>query len=542
MSANGTTTAGEAAEFKLSFASKLIIATAVLASLLEIIDTSIVNVAIPSMMGNLGATLEDVSWVVTGYIIANAIVLPISAWLGAQIGRRKYYITCILLFTLTSVACGLAPNLTTLIIFRILQGLAGGALLPTSQALLQEQFPREKAGTASAIYGMSVMVGPTLGPTMGGFLTDHFGWRSIFNINLPLGLLTAMMAYLYVSNIAAAPAPVKPLEFDANGEPIKVPVIKPKIDGIGLGLLSAGIGCLQFVLERGQPDGWFESAPIIVCSLVAGTCIPLFFWWELKIAYPIINLRLFKQAVVRNGTWLMFMLGFMLFGVVFVLPIFLGRVLHFDATQTGVMFIPGALLTAFCMPFIGKALAKIDARWLIFVGIIAVDVMLLMMTQFSSLTTRDEVFWSLIVRGIAMGFLFVPINATVLGQFRGVELGQVAGLMNLLRQIGGSVGIALIGTLLERNSHQNNVELGSHVSVLNPGTQAALSKMGVNDLSQIPARTLQLISYRLDNQVFLMSFTQMMWYVLIIFSFALIPLLYLKRPSQNLDLSAIDAH
>lgn len=216
--------------------SKLIIFVAVLASLLEIIDTSIVNVAIPTMMGNLGATLEDVSMVVTGYTVANAIVLPISAWFGERFGRRRYYLSCIFIFTITSVACGLAPNLTSLIIFRILQGIAGGALLPTSQALIYEQFPPSKAGVAGAIFGMSVMIGPTLGPVMGGYLTDNYGWRSIFNINLPLGLLTLAIGFICIKNRS---------EHSEH---------KLRLDVLGFILLVLGIGCLQFLLERGQAD------------------------------------------------------------------------------------------------------------------------------------------------------------------------------------------------------------------------------------------------------------------------------------------------
>ena len=515
--------------------------TAVLASLLEIIDTSIVNVAIPSMMGNLGATLEDISWVVTGYIIANAIVLPISAWLGSQFGRRKYYIACILAFTAASIACGLAPNLFTLIIFRIIQGFAGGALLPTSQSLLQEQFPREKAGIASAIYGMSVMIGPTLGPTLGGYLTDHFNWRMIFNINLPLGLFAAFMAYTFVTNHAPKLTPTGPIH-EYEGSDAEVPKKAGKIDAIGLGLLSAGIGCLQFVLERGQADNWFESMPILICTLIAAISIPTFIWWELKIEEPIINLRLFINPIVRSGTALMTMLGLMLYGVIFVLPLFMGRVLHFDATQTGLMFIPGALLTAMVMPFVGKSLGKIDPRLLILFGVIAIDTMLMMLTQFSTQTTKDELFWALMVRGAGMAFLFVPINAAVLGQFRGPSLGQVAGLMNLLRQLGGSIGIALIGFLLERNSHQNHLDLASHVSVLNPGTQAALHQMGVDDLSRIPGKILRMIEFRTEQEVYLMSFTQMMWYIFLIYSLSLIPLAFLKTPRVAPPKEALDAH
>src|SRR4051812_42585017 len=239
-------------EFKLSASSKIVILTAILASLLEIIDTSIVNVAIPTMMGNLGATIEDISWVVTGYIIANAIVLPLSAWLGERIGRRQYFIGCILAFTATSVACGFAPNLLVLTIFRIFQGLAGGALLPTSQTLIYEQFPKEKAGMAGAIFGMSVMIGPTLGPTLGGYLTDNFGWRSIFNVNLPLGLLCFFVGYAVIFD--------RPVE-EGHGS------FSKKLDGIGLLLLVLGVGCLQYLLERGEADDWFSSRAITMTAI-----------------------------------------------------------------------------------------------------------------------------------------------------------------------------------------------------------------------------------------------------------------------------------
>ena len=519
-------------EFKLSTQSKFIILTAVLASLLEIVDTSIVNVAIPTMMGNLGATLEDISWVVTGYIIANAIVLPLSGWLATRIGRRKYYVGCITIFTLASVLCGIAPNLMVLTIFRIIQGLAGGALLPTSQTLIQEQFPRERAGMGSAIYGMSIMIGPTLGPTLGGYLTDHFGWRSIFNINLPLGLFAIFMALIYVDE----PAHAKEKK-------------KGAIDGVGLGLLAVGIGCLQYVLERGQADDWFDSLGIQVCSAIAAFAIPYFVYWELTVKDPIVNLRLFKDSVVRNGTLLMMLLGTMLFGMVFILPIFVGASLHYDATRTGMLFIPGALTTAACMPFIGAMLRKIDPRYLILFGICVVETCLYMMTQFSSQSGERDLFWALLVRGLGMGFLFVPINTAVLGKFRGESLGQVAGLLNLFRQLGGSIGIALIGTLLDRKNQQNYIDIVSHVSLLSPAADLTLrqSQMGMTTkfggevgFTSSSTAALRSLAYRVQSQVFMLSFSQMMWTLLIIFSFSLIPLYFLKV-NKKIE-GPVDAH
>lgn len=518
-------------QYRLTFRSKIIIATAALAGMLEIIDTSIVNVAIPSMMGNLGATQEDISWVVTGYMIANAIILPIAAWLASMIGRRKYYITCILAFIATSVACGFAPNLETLVVFRILQGLAGGALLPTSQALLQEQFPREKAGTASAIYGLSVMMGPALGPTLGGLLTDHLGWRSVFNINLPLGLIAASLAYLFVTNRSPQLTPTGPVH-DENDEP-EMNAQAKKIDSVGLMLLVIGIGCLQFVLERGQADNWFESTAVTINTILTLMALPLFVWWELRVPYPIIELRLFKRTIIRSGTLMMMSLGFMLFGVIFMMPIFLARVLHLDATDTGLIFMPGSLITGLSMPFIGKLMEKnVEPRLLVMTGVFIILTMLHLMANFSSLSTYSEVFIAMAVRGLAMGFFFVPINGVVLGQFRGQEIGQVAGIMNLSRQIGGSIGIALMNTLLERNQHQNASDLANHVSVFEIGTQLELLKHGITSWSVLPEALLKSFQMRLDQQVYMMSFIQMIWYVTFIFSLSLIPLYWLRSEKK----------
>jgi DHA2 family multidrug resistance protein len=520
----------------MSRESKLIIFVAVLASLLEIIDTSIVNVAIPSMMGNLGATLEDISMVITGYAIANAIVLPLSAWLGEKIGRRKYYLGCILIFTAVSVACGLAPNLFFLTIFRILQGLAGGALLPTSQALIYEQFPKEKAGTAGAIFGMSVMIGPTLGPTLGGYLTDHLGWRSIFNINLPLGLLAFFVGYLVIKN--------------PNYEKSESSKSSDKgIDMFGLILLTVGIGCLQWVLERGDSEDWFASKLVVINTILFVTALPTFVWWELKVSNPIINIRLFKEGIVTNGVLLMGFIGFFLYGVIFVLPVFVGRVFHYTATQTGMLFIPGSLLTALMMPMIGKAMQKIDAKKLIFVGLFSIEVCVLALSHFSPDTSKFELNRAMYIRGFALAFLFVPINSSILSQFKGVNLGQVSGLLNLSRQIGGSIGIALVATLLSSKSHQNYIDTASKVSMLKPSTQIVYSQLSngmsskmVGDLGVTSNRlaTLQIIKYKIDNQVFALTFVQLVQTIGLIFLLSFIPFYFLKLKKG--PVAIVDAH
>ncbi|MEA9357710.1 DHA2 family efflux MFS transporter permease subunit [Bacteriovorax sp. PP10] len=513
----------------------LIIFVAVMASLLEIIDTSIVNVALPTMMGNLGATLEDISMVITGYAIANAVILPLSAWLGERFGRRNYYLGCIGIFTITSVACGLAPNLEFLIIFRILQGLAGGALLPTSQTLIYEQFPKEKAGIAGAIFGMSVMVGPALGPVMGGYLTDNFGWRSIFNINLPLGLIALFIGMTCI--------------YDSKKEEGQA-AQKSGFDTLGLILLVAGIGCLQYALERGETDDWFSSRAITICIITSLISLPSFVWWELKVKNPIVNVRLFKEQIVVNGILLMGLLGFYLYGVLFVLPVFVSRVFNYTATQTGTLFIPGSLVTMALMPLIGKLMVSgVSVKKLIFVGITGLMVCLWTMTALSPLSSKSDILIALYTRGFALAFLFVPINSGILSQFKGRAMGEVSGLLNLSRQIGGSIGIALVGTLLTMRGHQNYVDMAAKVSLLNTNTQqiyyqteAGISKKMVTGVGMLKADKAALTSlkHRLDGQVFMMSFNQLMWIIMIIFSFAYIPWYFLKLRVK--PTGVIDAH
>lgn len=521
---------------EMSRESKLIVFVAVLASLLEIIDTSIVNVALPTMMGNLGATLEDISMVITGYAIANAIILPASAWLSEQFGRRRYYLGCIVLFTISSVLCGLAPNLSSLIVFRILQGLAGGALLPTSQALIYEQFPKEKAGMAGAVFGMSVMVGPALGPVMGGYLTDNFGWRSIFNINLPLGILALLVGLVVIKT------PAHEIR-DANAP-------KSKLDSIGLALLVLGIGCLQYVLERGESEDWFSSGIIIVNAVIAALCLPGFILWELKCENPIINVRLFKDKLVQSGITLMMMLGFFLYGIVFLLPVFLGRVYNYDATQIGLMFIPGSLVTMAMMPVIGKLMqAGKSSKMLITVGFIGLQLTLVIMAGFSPLSSKNEILMSLYMRGLALSFLFVPINSSILSQYSGRALGQVAGLLNLFRQIGGSIGIAFVATTLNVRSHQNYLDLASRLTAFDTqayafmtntaqGFATRMGKLVGFDVAHEAA--LKVLYFKVQNQVFMITFLQLVYIMMIILLFAFIPIYRMKI--RKGPIAPVDAH
>jgi DHA2 family multidrug resistance protein len=509
----------------------IIIITAAIASLLEILDSSIVNVAIPTMMGNIGATLDEISWVTTGYMIANSIVLPIAAWLGTRLGRRNYFTAAILVFTAASFACGISPNLTCLIFFRIIQGLAGGALLPTSQTLIQEQFPREKAGMAMAIFGMSVMVGPALGPTLGGYLTDNFGWRSIFNVNVPIGIFAAVLSWLNVYDMKGSEGAAE--QARKNG-----------VDWYGLLFLCIGVGCFQFILERGEADQWFESIPIRTCAFFAVTGITSFIAWELKIKNPIMNLRLFKSNIVRSGTSLMLMLGIMLYALTFVIPIYVSTVIpSMSATQTGMLFMPGSIATAIFMLPVGNLLRFVNAKILVLIGIALAEAAVYTMTQFTVDSGAHAILIPLILRGVAMAFLFVPINQMVLGAFSGQELGQVAGMQNFFRQVGGSIGISSLDTLITRFSAQHYNDLMSKVNALNPAAYqsyaqgAAMaggklsSSIGLWSPVTLAVRSLH---SRVLLQVFIMSFEQLCWVIMAIVACGLIPLYLIDyKPKKN---------
>ena len=533
----------------------IIVITAALASLLEIIDSSIVNVAIPTMMGNLGVTLDEISWVSTGYMIANSIVLPIAAWFGTRLGRKNYFTGAILAFTAASFLCGIAPNLPTLIIFRIFQGLAGGALLPTSQTLIQEQFPREKAGMATAVFGMSVMIGPALGPTLGGYLTDNFGWRSIFNINIPLGLLAATMSYLHVDNVKNHQSEIaaeKAETAGAVGPDFTAPLVKPKMPGVdwlGLLFLSVGVGCFQFIMERGEVEGWWDSRLIQVLSIFAATGVASFIWWELRIPHPIMNLRLFKKNAVSSGTLLMLTLGVMIYSLTFVVPIFVSRVIDLTAMQTGMLFLPGSIITIFIMYGVGQSMRFMNPKHLVIIGMCLAEAALFSMSRFTSATSGDALYLPLILRGVASGFLFIPINGMVLSQFRGEELGQVSGMMNFFRQIGGSVGIASLSTMLTRFSVQNYNSVMTKVSAFSPaalqaywGAQALpltkfSSQIGLGTPDQI---ALKALNRRVQNQVFILSFQDLCWVIMVLFAFAFIPLYLIK--AKKVQKPVADSH
>ena len=418
-----------------------------LASVLELVDTSIVNVAIPHIMGNHGATLEEVAWVSTGYIVANVIVLPLTGWLSERLGRRNYYTGSIALFTLASFFCGHAGTLESLVFWRIVQGLGGGALISTAQAILFDVFPREDAGTAMAIFGMGVMVGPTLGPTLGGWITDNYAWPWIFYINIPLGILAGMLTWRYV------PEPDHHIE------------MPDRVDWQGLVLLILGIGSLQILLERGGSQDWFASREIVTLAAVAGSALLLFVWHELRTAFPVVNLRILANRQLATGVVFGLILGFALYASVFALPVFLQNLLGYTAWDTGRVILPGALASAVTMAVAGKFNARIDARLSITVGVLLFGVSMWQHSQFTMALGMSDLLIPMILRGVAMGLIFVPLTAVTVADLPSKLMAQGTGMFNLSRQLGGSFGIAITATLLTRYTEQARDALRPHLGV-----------------------------------------------------------------------------
>ncbi|RQW85352.1 MAG: DHA2 family efflux MFS transporter permease subunit, partial [Geobacter sp.] len=414
---------------------------------MEIVDTSIANVALPHMQGSLNAGTDEVTWVLTSYLISNAIIMPMTGWLARVFGRKRFLVSCIILFTVSSIFCGSAPNLASLVFFRIIQGAAGGALIPMSQAIMMESFPPEEGGMAMAIFGIGAMFGPVVGPTLGGWITDNISWRWIFYINIPVGIIAVIMAKYFIFD----PSYLKKRQ-------------KAKIDYWGLSLLTLGIGSLQLVLDKGQQDDWFNSAFIIAFSIISVLSLILFIYVELKHEHPIVNLRLFKDAAFSAGNFIMFMVGFCLYGSVVMLPLFLQTLMGYSATMAGLVMAPGGIASVIVMPLVGAYIQKHDGRKIILAGLLLGAYSLFLMRGFSLQASYWDFVWPRVMLGAALGMIFPPLSRATLANIAKVEMGNATGIFNLLRNIGGSVGIAISATLLARLAQFYQANLSGHIN------------------------------------------------------------------------------
>lgn len=446
----------------------IITITAIMCALLEIIDTTIVNVALNDMKGNLGATLNDVGWVITAYAIANVIIVPLTSWLSQQFGRRNYFAASILIFTISSFLCGNAHTIWELVFFRFIQGLGGGALLVTSQTIITEVYPPEKRGMAQAFYGMGVIVGPTLGPPLGGYIVDNFSWPYIFYINIPIGIIATFLTLQYVKSP------------NYGGKRTLA-----DIDWWGIFFLILAVGALQFVLEKGQEHDWFEDIRIIIFSIIAFLGVYLFIWRELVADQPVVDLRVLKNRNLAIGTVLSFILGFGLYGSTFVIPLFTQNSLGWTALQAGLLLVPSSVATGLMMPIVGRLLQRgVSQKYLIALGFsIFFGYSLWAYTIITPFTGESDFFVLLMVRGIGLGLLFVPVTTLALSTLHGKEIGQGAAFTGMVRQLGGSFGIALISTYISRSVIQHKANLANHLSPYDVHVQQRLEGMKANFLA-----------------------------------------------------------
>ncbi len=507
----------------------IITITVIVASLLELIDTTIVNVSLPDIQGNLGATLEDVAWVVTGYAVANVIILPMSGWLGSRFGRKQYFITSIIVFTIASFLCGNSTGLGELVVFRIIQGIAGGGLISTSQAILVETWPREQIGTATALFGLGAVVGPTVGPTIGGFITDHATWRWIFYVNIPVGAIAAFCAYTFIRETPK----------EAKGKPI---------DWWGIALLAVAVGSLQTILEKGENEDWFAKTYILVLTVTAILGVLLFIWRELSTDHPIVNFSIMRHRSFAVGMFTSFVLGFGLYGSVFVFPVFCQNLLGFTAQQTGELLFPGGLCTIIMMPFIGKMLnGGIPAQFMATVGMFLFFVFTSMLSHSTLATGERDVLIPLLIRGVGMALLFVPLTTLAIADLKGPELGQGTGLNNMMRQLGGSFGIAVLTTIIHIrvNIHRSNL-----ITNVNPYNNAFTERLNMlqhafmaKGKSALDA--LQMAYAAIDGavsrQALLLTYDDAYWISGLVMLFS-IPLLYLQPFRKSAAKMPADAH
>ena len=437
----------------------IIAITVTLATFMEVLDTSIANVALPHIAGSLSAGQDESTWVLTSYLVSNAIVLPLSGWLSSIMGRKNFYMSCVALFTVSSFMCGLAPNLATLIVCRVLQGIGGGGLQPSEQAILADTFPPAKRGMAFAVYGIAVVTAPAIGPTLGGWITDNFTWRWIFFINIPVGIISLLLT----SRLIQDPPYLKRRKLSETS-----------IDYIGLGFVALGLGALQIVLDKGQRDDWLESHFIVTLSLIAAASLIFVVFWEWTRKDPIIDLHLFRDRTFAVSNLLMFMLGFALLGSTLLLPLFMQTLLGYSAEQAGLALMPGGFTIMLLLPLVGFLLSRYSPRWLLIFGLVVLSGALFHMARFDLEIDFRTAAMARVFQAAGMAFLFVPINTAAYAFLPREKNNAASGLMNLARNIGGSVGISLVTTMLDRRTQVHSSDLSRNLSAANPAFRAML--------------------------------------------------------------------
>jgi DHA2 family multidrug resistance protein len=491
-------------------------------AVLEVLDTSVVNVSLPHIAGSLSSTVEEATWVLTSYIVANAIILPITGWLANYMGRKRLLMTVVTGFTLSSVLCGLAPNLPMLIFFRVLQGTTGGGLQPLSQAVLLEEFPGRERGKAMAFWGMGIVAAPVLGPTLGGWITDSYSWRWVFYINVPVGILSLFLIYLFVH------------------DPHYIRRGSLRADLWGLGMLALGMGSLQIMLDKGQEKDWFGSELIKVLAVMALVFLTAFVIRELRVKDPIVHFHLLRFRAFATGIGLAAVLGFVLYGGLILLPLFMQTLLGWTAATAGMWTSPRGIGTAFCMPLVGYLLGKgWDGRWMLAVGFATAG---LTFFGFSNMTLQSgtwDIFWYQITQGVGMAFLFVPLTTLTMASIPPQETGYATSLFSVTRNIGSSMGISFVTTWITRRSQFHQTVLSANSTPSSPISREALARLtGVIQQSGVDGVTARhkagaMIYGTLQQQAALLSYVDV-FHIMGILFLAVIPLVFvMRRPRRQ---------
>jgi DHA2 family multidrug resistance protein len=491
-----------------------------LATFMEILDTSIANVSLPHIAGNLSVTQDESTWVLTSYLVSNAVVLPVSGWLATRIGRKRFYMISVAIFTVSSFLCGIAPSLPVLVLCRILQGVGGGGLGPSEQAILADTFPPQKRGMAFAVYGMAVVLAPAIGPTLGGYITDHFSWRWVFFINVPVGIISMILTNRVVTD------PPHLREAKLRSGPI---------DFVGLGLIAVGLGALEVVLDKGQEDNWFASSFITGFSLVAAVSLTSFVIWELRQKNPIVDLRMFKDRSFATSNMMMLVLGLTLYGSTVLLPQYLQIFMGYSAELAGKALSPGGFVVILLLPLVGRLVGKVDTRYLIGFGFAVLSASMFYMTRhlYQGIDFRTAVSLRAF-QSVGLAFLFVPINSLIYAGVPPQKNNAVSGIVNLARNMGGDIGIAFVTTIIARRSQFHQNRLAAHTSRYQADFAAALDRLtgalqraGISSV-EAGRRAMALLYRQLLGQAATLAYLDALR-VMAIATAAMLPLLLLTR-------------
>ncbi|MCC7203017.1 MAG: DHA2 family efflux MFS transporter permease subunit [Nitrospirae bacterium] len=494
-----------------------------LPTLIEIIDTSVVNVSLEHIRGSLSAGVDESTWTITSYLVSNAIIIPLTGWLSRRFGRKRYLLFSIGLFTASSFMCGAAWNLQSLVFFRILQGIGGGAMQPISQSILLESFPPRQHGIAMAVFGVGIMFGPIVGPLMGGWLTDNWSWHWIFFINVPIGIISMFMVLFFISD---------PPYLKGKGL---------KVDYAGLGLLAISLGCLQVVLDKGQQEDWFASQFIVALTFISVVSLISFIINELRVENPIVNLRLFRQATFSAGNIVMFCAFFNLFGSIVLLPIYLQTLMGYTSTLSGLVLGPGGIATLIVMPIAGLLVTRVNPKTLLAFGIIVCSYSTYVMSQFNLYADFTTILWPRILLGIGMGSLFIPLTTMTMSGIRKEDMGDATSFYNLLRNLGGSFGVAFVATTLARRSQFHQGRLSEGFTQFDPAFQQAVSTIEstLRGAGADPATSsygsLDILYKELIRQAAMLSFNDA-FYIVSILMLLTLPLIFLMRRTKSAEL------